>query len=132
MQVAGASTANTPVLSAQGSDTNISVAVIGKGTGGVDLAPGANGVNISNGNTVTGTTRTAFGSGYSGVPTATFSLPNIPYGTQAVATVLMSYNSIPTITNGGTGYTVGDVLTVVGGTPSGVAATMTVDRKSVV
>lgn len=35
LQVTGNSTANTPVLSAQGSDTNVSMALIPKGTGGV-------------------------------------------------------------------------------------------------
>ena len=35
LQVTGATTANTPVLSAQGSDTNISMSLIPKGSGGV-------------------------------------------------------------------------------------------------
>ena len=50
-----------PILSAQGSDTNISQVFQPKGTGAIDLAPGSSGVNISNGGTVTAITRTAAG-----------------------------------------------------------------------
>jgi hypothetical protein len=40
------------------------------------------------------------------------------------------HGSSPTVNNGGTGYTVGDVLTVVGGTPTASAATVTVTAVS--
>jgi hypothetical protein len=43
---------------------------------------------------------------------------------------MIQSGSSPTINNGGTGYTVGNVLTIVGGTPTGSAATMTVTSVS--
>ena len=51
----------------------------------------------------------------SGLPTATFSTPDIPGGVRATGIVHGNGKSAATTTNG-TGYRVGDVLTVVGGT----------------
>jgi len=127
LQVAGANTANAAILSSQGSDTNVSLAIQTKGTGAIDLAAGSSGVNISNGNTVTAITGTATGSGYTTIPTITISPPTTAGGTQATGTVGMQALTA-TIVSGGTGYTANDVLTVVGGT--GTAAQITVSTVS--
>jgi hypothetical protein len=100
-----------------------------KGTGAIDLAAGSSGVNISNGNTVTAITRTASGSGYTTPPTWSASAPTTAGGVTATGTTTLFLTSAPSITNGGTGYTVGDVLTLVGGT-FGTASTITVTTVS--
>ncbi|CAB4132865.1 hypothetical protein UFOVP250_1, partial [uncultured Caudovirales phage] len=106
-----------PSLSAQGTDTNISMAFQPKGTGAIDLAAGSSGVNISNGGTVTAVTRTATGSVYTSSPTWSASAPTTAGGVTATgATTIGFIGASTSISNGGTGYTVGDVLTVVGGT----------------
>ncbi len=117
------------VVSALGSDTNIGMAFISKGTGAIDLAAGSSGVNISNGGTVTAITFTNTGSGYTSVPTATVSAPTTAGGVQATISFSMQLATTPTITDGGTGYTVGNVLTLVGGTFT-TAATVTVSTVS--
>jgi hypothetical protein len=102
-------------MQAQGTDTNISMAFQPKGTGAIDLAAGSSGVNISNGGTVTAITRTTGGSAYTGVITATISAPTTAGGVQA--TVAIGTGAITqAIAGGGTGYTVGNILTVSGGT----------------
>jgi len=116
LQVNGSATTLAPQFSAQGTDTNISMAFQPKGTGAIDLAAGSSGVNISNGGTVTALTRTAAGSGYSSPPTVAISAPTTAGGVQATATVTIGLVSVTSVANGGTGYTVGNVLTVVGGT----------------
>jgi hypothetical protein len=116
-------TGNAPRLYAQGSDTNISMAFQPKGTGAIDLAAGSSGVNISNGGTVTAITRTSNGSGYTSVPSVAITAPTTAGGVQATATCTVGTNAFA-VSAGGTGYTVGDTLTVVGGT--GTAATFTV------
>jgi hypothetical protein len=93
-----------------------------KGTGAIDLAAGSSGVNISNGGTVTAITRTAFGSSYTSAPTWTASAPTTAGGVTATGTTTLAMQATPTITNGGTGYTVGNVLTLVGGTFAGGSA----------
>jgi hypothetical protein len=120
-------------FSAQGSDTNISQVFQSKGTGAIDLAAGSSGVNISNGGTVTAITATnsANVTGYTNIPTITIPAPTTAGGVQAVivvATMTVAGGS-PTIVGGGTGYTVGDVLTVTGGTFS-TQTTMTVTTVS--
>jgi hypothetical protein len=114
----GSATTFAPVYSVAGSDTNISMVMQPKGTGAIDLATGTNGiVNISNGGTVTGVGRTNTGTGYTSTPTWTASAPTTAGGTTASGTTNISNNvTTATITSGGTGYTVGDVLTFVGGT----------------
>jgi hypothetical protein len=124
-QFVGANTANTPVYSVAGSDTNISLAFQSKGTGAIDLATGSSGVNISNGNTVTAITVTNASSGYTSAPTVTVSVPTTAGGVQATANTYVLVNTGSTISAGGTGYANGDIITVVGGT--GTAATMTVN-----
>ena len=104
------------VVSALGSDTNIGMAFISKGTGAIDLAAGSSGVNISNGGTVTALTRTAGGSAYTSIPSLVISAPTTAGGVQATANPIMQASVPPSVTSGGTGYTVGDTLTVVGGT----------------
>jgi hypothetical protein len=96
-----------------------------KGTGAIDLAAGSSGVNISNGGTVTALTRSGQGFSYTSIPSLAISAPTTAGGVQATATPHMFINTAP-VTSGGTGYTVGNVLTVVGGTPTGSAATLTV------
>lgn len=112
-------------LQAQGSDTNISQVFQSKGTGAIDLAAGSSGVNISNGGTVTAITRTALGTAYTSPPSVVISAPTTAGGVQATATVPLQQISPLTIVSGGTGYTVGDTLTVSGGTWT-ITPTMTV------
>jgi hypothetical protein len=108
-------TTQATVLKSLGTDTNISMAFQPKGTGAIDLAAGSSGVNISNGGTVTAITRTAGGSGYTGLITAAISAPTTAGGVQA--TVAIGTGAITqAIAGGGTGYTVGNILTVSGGT----------------
>ena len=126
MNLTGGTTNNPPVLSAQGSDANISLAIQPKGTGAIDLAAGSSGVNISNGGTVTAITLTNAGSGYTSFPTSTVSVPTTSGGVQAVVSFTRMYPNAASIANGGTGYTVGDTLTLVGGTVVTSAATFTV------
>jgi hypothetical protein len=114
--VNGAVTGSAPAFSVAGTDTNISMAFQPKGTGAIDLAAGSSGVNISNGGTVTAITRTAAGSAYTTPPTVAISAPTTAGGVQATATVTIGLVSVTGIANGGTGYTVGNTLTVVGGT----------------
>jgi hypothetical protein len=87
-------------------------------------------VNISNGGTVTALTRTASGSGYTSFPSIAISAPTTAGGVQAVGTISSMGANSATVQAGGTGYTNGDVLTLVGGTPSSVAATFTVNGVS--
>jgi hypothetical protein len=115
IQGVGAATTLEPVISVIGSDTNVPLAIRTQGTGAIDLAPGSSGVNISNGGTVTALTTTAAGSAYTSLPTVAITAPTTAGGVQATASPVMFLSTF-TITNGGTGYTVGDTLTGVGGT----------------
>jgi len=109
--------------------TNASLTVQSKGTGAFNVAAGSSGVNISNGGTITALTRTATGSGYTGIPSVAISAPTTAGGVQATASVTMAVqNANVTVNNGGTGYSVNDVLTVVGGT--GTAAQIIVNTVS--
>jgi hypothetical protein len=117
-------------FSAQGSDTNISQVFQSKGTGAINLAPGSRGVNISNGGTVTAITRAGQGSGYTSIPSVAISPPTTAGGVQATATANMFTGTSFVVTSGGTGYTVGNVVTLVGGTPVASAATVTVTAVS--
>jgi hypothetical protein len=117
LRLAGNSTTNSPELSVAGTDANIPLTFESKGTGAINLASGSRGVNISNGGTVTGITRTATGLGYTTPPDVAISAPTTAGGVQATATAnLTNAVATATITSGGTGYTVNDVLTFVGGT----------------
>tara|TARA_R110002126_G_scaffold58810_2_gene154970 strand:+ start:1215 stop:3302 length:2088 start_codon:yes stop_codon:yes gene_type:complete len=129
LQAIGAVTTSAPVLSVQGTDTNISLPLISKGTGAIDLAAGSSGVNISNGGTVTALTFGVVGFSYTAQPTITIAAPTTAGGVQATAAVRLGINTAP-VASGGTGYTVGDLLTVVGGTPVGAAGTLTVTAVS--
>jgi hypothetical protein len=111
----GSPTTKAIEFDANGSDSNISMAFMPKGTGAIDLAAGSSGVNISNGGTVTAITRTAAGSAYTTPPTVAISAPTTAGGVQATASANMFFTTA-TIVSGGTGYTVGDVLTFSGGT----------------
>jgi hypothetical protein len=126
VQVTGGATTKAVFLSAQG-ETNTSLGITTKGTGAIDLAAGTGGVNISNGGTVTGVTRTNIGSGYTSIPSVAVSAPTTTGGVQATASANM-FLLTQTIVSGGTGYTVGDVLTIAGGT--GTPATLTVSTVS--
>jgi len=122
----------TNSISVVGTETNLPVNIQTKGTGALNLAAGSSGVNISNGTTVTAITRTNVSATYTSVPTVIISAPTTAGGVQATAspTSMIQSGNSPTINGGGTGYTNGDVLTIVGGTPTGSAATMTVTSVS--
>jgi len=126
LQVTGGAANNGPLISVQGSDTNISLALQSKGNGGIDFAAGANGVSISNGTSVTSLQITSIGSGYITVPTVTISAPTTTGGVTATAnTASMGLWGIG-VNFGGTGYSVNDVLTLVGGTVASSAVTLRV------
>lgn len=129
-QLTGGATTKAVEFKTLGSDTNIALVLDSKGTGAIDLAAGSSGVNISNGGTVTALTRTATGSGYTSFPTWTASAPTTAGGTTASGSVNNMFANTATIAGGGTGYTVGNVITLVGGTPSASAATYTVSAVS--
>jgi len=115
-------------FTAASSVTNGALVFQSKGTGAIDLAAGSSGVNISNGGTVTAITRTATGGSYTSIPSVAITAPTTAGGVQATATATM-FAASATVQSGGTGYTVNDVLTVVGGTFSS-AATFTVSAVS--
>ena len=119
-QLTGGATTKAVEFKTLGSDTNVSFAIRSKGTGAIDLAAGSSGVNISNGGTVTALTRTSTGSAYTSIPSVAITAPTTAGGVQATANATM-YTATATIQSGGTGYTVGDSLAVVGGTYTGQA-----------
>ena len=127
-QITGGATTKAVQFQTLGSDTNISVAIQPKGTGAIDLAAGSSGVNISNGGTVTALTRTNAGANYTTIPSVVISAPTTAGGVQATATTTLTQGG-PTIVSGGTGYSVNDVLTLVGGTFTAVS-TVTVTAVS--
>jgi hypothetical protein len=135
LQVNGSATTLAPQFSAQGTDTNISMAFQPKGTGAIDLAAGSSGVNISNGGTVTAITRTAGGSGYATAPTVAISAPTTAGGVQATATCTVTagaVNTTFTITNAGSGYIEQPTITFSGGGGSGATAYATVGSDPIV
>jgi hypothetical protein len=128
--VLGSITGQIPTFSmANSSDTNVGLGIVTKGTGAIDLAAGSSGVNISNGGTVTAITRTVAGSNYTTAPTVAISAPTTAGGVQATATSRLIIYGV-TVANGGTGYTVGNTLTLVGGTLVTTASTYTVSAVS--
>ena len=120
----GSAAGNGALMSVNGSDTNISQVFQSKGTGAIDLAAGSSGVNISNGGTVTAITGTAAGSAYTSAPTVAISAPTTAGGVQATASAGMSILT-SALVSGGTGYTVNDTLTFVGGTGTAVTVIVT-------
>ena len=122
----GSATGNATQFQTLGTDTNIAMALRSTGTGAIDLAAGSSGVNISNGGTVTAITRTGNGTGYTSFPSVAISAPTTAGGVQATASVANMQALSATVSSGGTGYTLNDVVTLVGGTPVSVAATYTV------
>jgi len=122
-QITGGATGKAVQFQSLGSDAAVSLAIQSKGTtGAIDLSA-QGGVNISNGGTVTAITRTAAGVSYTSPPSVAISAPTTAGGVQATATSTVSLQTIA-VNAGGSGYLVGDVLTLVGGT--GTAATITV------
>lgn len=113
-QLTGGATTKAVEFQTLGSDSNIALVLDSKGTGAIDLAAGSSGVNISNGGTVTAITGTTTGS-YTVVPTITISAPTTAGGTQATGTVAMQAITI-TLNSGGSGYAIGDTITLTGGT----------------
>jgi hypothetical protein len=128
--VNGSAAGNALQYYAQGSDTNISQVFQSKGTGAINLAPGSSGVNISNGGTVTAITRTGTGFSYTSFPAVAISAPTTAGGVQATVVVGSMVNTGAAVVSGGTGYTNGDTLTVIGGTNTGLSATLTVTAVS--
>jgi hypothetical protein len=128
--VNGSATTIAPTIAVAGGDTNIPLALQTKGTGAIDLAAGSSGVNISNGGTVTAVTITNNGANYTSFPSIAISAPTTAGGVQATISLLRMFQNGATVANGGTGYAVGNVLTVVGGTNPGTAATLTVTTVS--
>jgi hypothetical protein len=114
-QLTGGATTKAVEFQTLGSDSNIALVLDSKGTGAIDLAAGSSGVNISNGGTVTAITRTAAGSAYTSSPTVAITAPTTAGGVQGTATVTIGA-STAVVVGGGTGYTAGDTLTIVGGT----------------
>jgi len=123
-QITGGATGKAVQFQSLGSDAAVSLAIQSKGTGAIDLAAGSSGVNISNGGTVTALTRTAAGSAYTTNPTPSITAPTTAGGVQATATCTIGVITA-VVSAGGSGYLVGDVLTISGGT-STTAATVTV------
>ena len=119
-QITGGATGKAVQFQSLGSDAAVSLAIQSKSTGAIDLAAGSSGVNISNGGTVTAITRTVAGSGYTTNPTPTISAPTTVGGTQATATCTIGVVTA-TVSAGGSGYVVGEILTVVGGTSTATA-----------
>lgn len=90
-------------------------------SGNADLSGGN--VNIGSGNTTINSFTVALGgSNYTSIPTVTISAPTTVYGATASANVQMALYNTPIIVSGGTGYSVGDVLTISGGSPVGATA----------
>ena len=123
-QLTGGATTKAVEFKSLGTDTNVAYAIQSKGTGAIDLAAGSSGVNISNGGTVTAITGTAIGTSYTSIPTVALTAPTTVGGVQATATAQMQA-TVSTIASGGTGYTINDILTVVGGTGSAAQITVT-------
>jgi len=113
IQAQGNSTANTPLLIAQGSDTNVSLTLQSKGNSAINFAT-ANGINLTNGGFVTSIVTTSNGGGYPTTPTITFSTPTNNGGVTATANAYVGLWSA-TLSNAGSGYTLNDVITFVGG-----------------
>jgi len=122
--ISGGATTKAVQFQTLGSDTNISQVFQSKGTGAIDLAAGSSGVNISNGGTVTAITRVVAGT-YTVAPIATISAPTTAGGVTATASVTLQLLATSTIAAAGSGYAIGDTITLVGGTSS-VTATLTV------
>ena len=72
-------------------------------------------VNLGYGTAVTNIVRTNSGGGYTAFPSVVISPPTTVGGVQASASLLYMLNTNATIVNGGSGYTVNDVLSMVGG-----------------
>ena len=64
---------------------------------------------------------------YTSLATLTFADPDIPGGVTATGSAIMGLASVASIDSGGTGYVVGDVITVVG-LGAGTAGTLTVSQ----
>jgi len=125
-QITGGAAGKAVQFQSLGSDAAVSLAIQSKGTtGAIDLSA-QGGVNISNGGTVTALTRTATGSGYTSFPTWAASAPTTAGGATASGSVNTMFANTATIAGGGTGYTLNDTITLVGGTPTAGAATYTV------
>ena len=125
LQATGSNTGNAVIFSTAGGDTNVSMVLQSQGTGSaIDLATGSSGVNISNGTSVTAIVRSVSGSNYTTNPTLAISVPTTAGGVQATATSTISCGSA-VVSAGGSGYVVGEILTVIGGT-STIAVVLTV------
>ena len=112
---------------AYNSATNSWKRVIGANIAGVNVAGTSTfwgnldvsgpGVNLTNGTGITSFNIVNSGT-FVAIPTITVSAPNTAGGIQATLQPVLAIGGLPTITSGGTGYSVNDVITVVGGTGS--------------
>jgi phage tail sheath protein FI len=91
-----------------------------------DTTNAKNAVAVQSGS-VTSVTRTVAGTGYTSVPTVTFSAPSDPSGTTATGTATLSGGAVTgvTVSAGGTGYTT-PIITFTGGGGTGATGTVTV------
>ena len=113
--IAAGGAGNVVVHGVAGTDTNIGLLLQTKGTGNLDVAAGT--VTLSNGNTITGYDLNA-GGFYLSTPTIAFAAPTTSGGSTATANASMRISGTVVAGNVGSGYNIGDTLTVSGGTPA--------------
>ena len=113
------------ILSASGTDANVAIVVQPKNYGNIDL--NANAVVLTNGTgSITSITQTATGNLYLAAPTVTISTPQTQNGIQATANANIGVVFIGNIQSAGSGYSVGNILTMVGNASTFSNATFTV------
>jgi len=113
------------ILGASGTDANVAIVVQPKNYGNIDL--NANAVVLTNGTgSITSITQTATGNLYLAAPTVTISTPQTQNGIQATANANIGVVFISNIQSAGTGYSVGNILTMVGNASTFSNATFTV------
>jgi len=114
LTASGGATGNSTTMSTQGSDTNIGMSFLPKGTGAFNIST-TGVINLSSNTGVTNIVATARPGGtYSSGVTVTFSPPTTAGGVTATANIQSGASSV-SIVSGGTGYNIGDVITLSGG-----------------
>ena len=121
----GAGTGNATVIATAGTDANVSLALRPTGYGNVDIV--GNTVALSNGTgSITSLYTVQSGNLYLVAPTVTISAPTTAGGITATANANIGVVSISNVITGGTGYTTGTILTMVGNASTVSNATFTV------